>query len=118
MMNVKQAKALLQSYKLARSRANSRLKRAEAWKEYVDKYGCGTEICAELIEEAREFLALEADITSALDNASIKESYRTFLSMRFIDQLEDAEICEKLYINKRWLYRLQVRALQAFAESV
>ena len=104
-------------YRSLRIRAQTRLDRAEMWKKYVDKYGCGTEICAELIEEARALISKADSVISELEHTDICEQYKTFLYLRFIVGLTIPAIMQKMNFTRRWTQTIQSRALQALKEK-
>lgn len=104
-------------YRSLRIRAQARLARAETWKEYVDKYGYGTEICAELIEEARALISKADSVISEIAQADICEQYKTFLYLRFIVGLTIPAIMQKMNFTRRWTQTIQSRALQALKEK-
>lgn len=107
-------KAFFEQFKLLRTKYENELSRVAFWQNC----DAGTDYCKTCIERARKLVDLEAGIVNVLDTVKIKEDYRLFLHLRFISGLSMPEISAKLGLTRRWLQRLQNKALSAFAQAV
>ena len=107
-------KVFLEQFRLLRLRAENELGRADFWQSC----DISTEYCAECVKRARELVTLESDIANALYTAEIKDEYKTFLHLRYIECLTINEISARMHLARRWLQRLQNKALSAFSSAL
>lgn len=107
-------KAFLQQYSLLRTQAEARLNRVNFWKDCE----AGKEYCKDCIAEAKRLVTLERDIADLITQADISDQYKTILYLRYVEGKTVEDSAKTLGFTRRWCQRLQVKALDAFAQAI
>lgn len=109
---------ILSSYLPAIQRLDRCMREWEQWERRAAIVG--RDCCEEVFETLRrESAACAHDRAKAqaLINTIQDERQRHIIELRFIDGLTVAEVCDKLFIDERWCFRLCKKAMETMLLS-
>ena len=109
---------ILSSYLPAIQRLDRCMKEWEQWERRAAIVG--RDCCEEVFEMLRRESATCAHdraMAQALINTITDERQRQIIELRFIEGMTVAEVCDKLYIDERWCFRLCKRAMDTMLMS-
>ena len=109
---------ILSSYLPAIQRLDRCMKEWEQWERRAAIVG--RDCCEEVFEMLRResaSCAHDRAMAQALINTITDERQRQIIELRFIEGMTVAEVCDKLYIEERWCFRLCKRAMDTMLLS-
>lgn len=110
-------KTFLSQNKLIDIQIDSLLMRITHFKNY-SKYASISEYIKELSLEISKLKKLKLEIYNLLYDSVENDELCKLLDLRFLQGFTIDEASEKLYFSRRWLLRLQNKALKLFSDTI